>query len=370
MSVKRKYKPLLVLGAAFALTALLAGCNKDDKQAEKKNPHPVVVSTPSCPAEKVEPGDESTPVQSTRHIYDQHTCMEVERQVFYRTTHNNEDIMLRPDGTKLSAHLENNRGTVLQDVKYASDGKTVIDGYQNRDDGTRVKTITRDAKANTTTTVTYWWDGKSVFSTEVANADGSFTAEVHHKNGALWMKRSGASGGTVTHEETYDANGVLQYSREPQPGSMSLVTTYRPDGTVKAKQTFAVSTNYSGGESRTLISVDEYAADGKTLTRKITTGATNSGYGYWYGGGYPDTVETHNADGTTTVHKVRYDGRVSHEEIRDATGKVTSQKDWTWSDTDAPSEKIDSTLTSYPLADPQKTWSNAESSSQFRDPGL
>jgi hypothetical protein len=370
MSVKRKYKTLLAFGAAFALAALLTGCGKDDKEADKKNPPPIVVRSPSCPAEKIEPGDESTPVQSTRHVYDQRTCIEVEQQVFYRTTHNNEDIFLRPDGTKLSSHLENSRGTVLHEVKYAADGKTVVEGYHNRDDGTRLKTITHDDKANTTTTVTCWWDGQSVFSTQVVNADGSFTNEMHHKNGAIWMKRTGTSSGVVTREETFDTNGVLQFVSEPQPGAMTLVTGYRPDGTMKSKQTFYVSTYYygGGGQQRTLISVEEYAADGKTLARKITTGATNSGYGYWYGGGYPDTVETHNADGTTVVHKVRYDGRVSHEEIRDATGKVTSQKDWTWSDTDAPTEKIDSSLITYSVADPQQTWSQTEQSSQFRDP--
>ena len=51
--------------------------------------------------------------------------------------------------------------------------------------------VVQDSTTGTTKSTNYWWDGKSVFMVLVVQQNGSYVAEMRHKNGAIWKKRYG-----------------------------------------------------------------------------------------------------------------------------------------------------------------------------------
>jgi hypothetical protein len=358
---------LLTAGALLAASALFA-LSITDAGAQTSRAVSIPHINLNTPHVHIEAMPEDSPLRSIRHIQDDFG-QEISRENFYKNG-DFETVTLRADGTEASSHLENRFGAVIVDVTYADDGSTVIGGYQKRADGSLLRAV--DSKNGVITTTTRWWDG-TLFSRQVVQPDGSYVTEYRHKNGKLWMRRSGPNINAVSREEDFDSTtGQLAYIRELS-GNSIIISTLRTDGTVKLRQTAGVSQNiYTGQAAQTLNTIEEFAADGKTLLRKTSMDSSSS-YGYYYGNSqrYPSIIEIHNADGTTTVHQVARDGTVTLEQQLDDKRNIVSTHSWISGDPATPKETVDQSLTAIPdTANPPDTWQGTEDNDYSRSPDL
>jgi hypothetical protein len=336
------------------VVGLLTGCNRSEPEAANPTPPPAVTQKP---VERVELMPDTSDEYLRRHYIDANG-FEVETRIEYRNG-DKATIKFRSDKTQESYKRVAKNGSVLIEQNYAADGKTIVSGQELRADGTMKWKATQDA-AGTVTTVTYWWDGKSVFSEKKQQMpSGAHETTYFRKDGStVWMKKSGPTSGVVTKELQYGSDGKLQFMREKSATSIDVVTTfYRADGTAEYKQyTTERPSGYGNYTYRTLAYVEELAADGKTVVRKLHM--NSSGYTVV-------KVERPNADGTVTVREVSYGGDVTREEKRDASGNVLDSKDYKPSD--GVKESWDSRATREPyLDDPVNQWDYAERWPQYR----
>lgn len=349
-----KSKLLWLLPVAIAAFALLflSGCNDTDKPSTDpgtNQPSP----KPNTPyrREKIEPMDESTGELSRRHIYDE-LDREVETQINYRNgesaTHK-----YREDGSTKEYVLRAKGGALKQRKVFDIDGKTVIEGLESRSDGTTKWTMEK-LPDGSTKTVTYWYDGKRVFSEEIKKPNGTWQTTYFRKSGKVWVKKSGTGSKTEV-EDQFDRNGLQTSRTEFISDSKNIVTVYN-NGKPEARQTWRVERNSWSGTYQTLEEVEELDASGK-VTRKLTMD----------GGGWDvKQTETFNPDGTRVVRTLRYDGTISKEETFDKSGKSTNVKEY--KDDERTTEKIDRQLLrrSYP-DDAYNSWNLQEYYPYYRD---
>lgn len=333
------------------MTGLLSGCSRPD-QNQKPTPPPVVV-VPK-PTERVEMMPSNSDEYLRRHVVDANG-IEIETRIEYRNG-DKATIKLRPDQTQSEYLRVTKTGQVRTEQHFAADGKTVVSGQELRDDNTMKLKISQDANG-TITSVTYWYDGTRVFAEKIQQSSGSYQTTFFFKNGQVWMKRSGPSAGIVAKEQQYTRTGTLEFTREKTSQDVTI-TYYRADGTVNYRQHLVeVPSQYGNYSWKTMGSIEEFAADGKTVTRKLVM--SSDGYSV-------EKVIRYNSDGTSVVRDVRYDGTVTHEEKRDASGTVTSQKDF--SSSDGVREQIDRSITREPYSqDPAQTWDTQERYPQYRN---
>jgi len=331
------------------IAGLLSGCRQDEQQ--KPTPPPVVVQPK--PTEKIELMPD-TSEEFARHHFIDATGFEVETRIDYRNG-DKAVIKFRANHSQESYKRTAKNGTVLIEQNFAADGKTITSGQELRKDLTLKWKATQDA-SGAVTTKTYWWDGTALFSEKVQQLpSGSYQTTFYRKDGTLWGKRSGPSDGVIAHEEQFNTSGKLEFTSE-RNGSDIVTTLYRADGTPEYRQHMIETTSSYGYTSRNLTSVEVLNADGKTVGRTLIMNS----------GGYSvSQVVRNNADGTTTVRDVTYNGTVTHEEKRDSSGKVLSQKDYSSSDGVREDWDWRATRTSSP-DDPVNRWDLAERYPYYR----
>ncbi len=339
--------------AVFAIAALsmlfLSGCSR---QTQTQNPPPTPVSTK--PADRIELMPTSSGEHLRRHIFDE-SGTEVETQIQYI----NGDrgwLRLRGDGTVAEYKLETKQGKLKIQRSFAADGKTVVAGKELRDDGS-TKILVESMPDGAIKTTTYWFDGTHVFSIDVRRADGSNETTFFRRSGSLWIRKSAAKADAPAVEESYDKAGKLELRRQPTATGVDVLH-FRADGTASYKQSFTESSNQWGYKSKTLIQVEEYAEDGKTVKRKLEMSDN----------GRNDVRSSYNyqADGTTIVRRFRDDGTVEHEEVLDRDGKVSKSKDY--KEDEKVTESVDRSLfyESY-QRDPVQSWQMQENYPYYRN---
>jgi hypothetical protein len=333
------------------LAGLLTGCGPNGSDTQHKPTPPSVVAKPT---ERVELMPDTSDEFLRRHLTNS-DGFEVETRIEYRNG-DKAVIKFRDDQTQQSYKRVTKTGTILIEQNYALDGKSITSGQELRADGTLKWKATQDS-SGAVRTLTYWWDGTTLFSDKTqSQPGGAYTATYYKKDGKLWVKRTGSKDGVVDRDEQFNDSGKLAATVE-RSGQNTTATLYRDDGTIQYRQHMTeVPSSYGSYTYKTMQYVEEYAADGKTLVRKLVM---NSG-GYSVG-----QVERPNADGTTTVRTLNYNGTVTHEDIRDASGKITSQKDI---DPNAGvKESYDYRAVREPSSDdPVSTWNNAERYPYYR----
>lgn len=342
----------IALGVCLLLlTGLLTGCSRQDPEPQKPTPPPVVTQKPT---ERIEMMPSDSEEFMRRHYIDA-TGVEVQTDIEYR----NKDkavIKYRGDQTQSEYQRTTKDGKVVIQRYFAADGKTVVRGQELRDDGTVKVKISQDASGAITTT-TYWYDGQRVFSESVAQPNGAYKTTYFYKNGQKWLVRSGPNTGVIATEVQYSRTGQLQFKRE-KSGSETTVTLYRNDGTELVRQHLVETPSQWGSYTyKTMKSVDEMSADGKTVERTLVMSSD---------GWSVSQVVRYNSDGTRLVRDVRYDGTVTHEEKVDANGNVLSKKDYSSSDNE--SESIDRSNLREPYSqDPVQNWDYQERYPQYRN---
>jgi hypothetical protein len=311
---------LILAASALLAVGMLAGCGQQDSGQKNPNPKPPQVVTQPKPTPRVELMPDDSDEYLRRHFTNANG-VEVETQIEYRNG-DKADVKYRADGSQLSYNRTAKDGSVVADKTFAADGKTIVSGREVREDKTLKWTASQDANG-VVTMVTYWWDGKTVFANTVTQPNGSYEATYFRKDGSLWMKRMGAQTGTVDREQSFDNSGKLAFTLEHTPQDI-VATLYRADGTVLYKQHMTErKSGYGNYVNRTMLFVEEYAADGKTVERKLVM--DSSGYSV-------DSVERPQSDGTTLVRSLNSSGAVVHEARRDANGNIVSQRDITPAD--------------------------------------
>lgn len=339
--------------AALLSVILLPGCSEPPRQEQKPTPPPLVNPKPR---ETVEMMPSSSEEFLRRHILDANG-FEIETRIEYRNG-DKAVIKMRPDSTQAEYRRVTKDGTVKVEQIFAADGKTVVRGQELRDDGTMKLKTSQDA-SGLITAVTYWYDGQRVFTEKKHRVGGAYETTYYYKDGNVWMKRSGPADGTVDKETLYDRTGKVQFVREKKPTEV-VVTVYGANGKPSHRQHVVEKpSQYGSYVNKTMLYVEEFAADGTTVTRKFVM--TSDGWSL-------DHVVRFNDDGTTTVRKLggTYDPIVTREEQRDAAGNVTSTKTFTSSDNVR--EQYDrGILREQYTQDPQSTWDSQERYPNYRN---
>lgn len=336
---------------ALLLAGLLAGCGPQDSGQQNPPPKPPPVVT--RPTETLEPMPEDSEEFLRRHFTNANG-IEVETRIEYRNG-DKAVTKYRNDGSQLSYNRVAKDGTVVADKAFAADGKTIVSGREMREDKTLKWTAMQDANG-VVTMVTYWYNGKTVFAQTVTQPNSSYEATYFRKDGSLWMKRSGKAADVIDREQQFDNAGKLTVTLERTAQDVVSVV-YRPDGTVLYKQHITErKSSYGNYVNRNVVSVDEFAADGTTLVRRLVM--DSNGYNV-------TAVERPQADGTTLVRTLNSSGGVVSEERRDANGTVVSQRNVTSADNIKEPYEWRSVRTPS-IDDPVNSWDMAEKYPYYR----
>lgn len=318
MRVPSKRASATILALVLAGGALLvSGCNRKDPEPNPTPPKVVV----GQPREVIEMMPSTSDEAIRRHFFDSNG-FEYETHIEYK----NKDkaiIKMRPDNTRAEYERRNRTGTVVTHHVFAADGQTIVRGHELRDDGTLRLKVDQDSRG-VRTTLTYWYDGKTLFSQRTQKPTGEYDEVFHYKDGKKWSTRSGSTGSSDVKETVYRRDGSVEFKREKK-GTKITVTAYRSDGTASYRQHLTENSSQWGGSwsYNVLTSVEEFAADGRTVVREFDM--SSDGYSV-------EKVTRHNDDGTSTVRTIDWYGNVEHEDKLDADGNVTSSKDFTPSD--------------------------------------
>jgi hypothetical protein len=341
-----------VMSLALLSTIFLAGCDNNSNPPAQPKPGPTL---PQPPKEQVELMPESSNEVLRRHIYNS-IGREVETEIQYRDGTKGV-VKYRDNGTQLSYKLTNKDGSVRIDRQYDVDGKSLVGGFEMREDNTQ-KIKVETLPGGVIKTTTWWFDGARIFSVETRQPNGSWEAVYYAKNGKLWSKRYGTIAGVTDVDELYEMpSGNLDVKRVRKSATVTEIYRYRSDGTARYMQTVAEKPNSWGGVSSQVESVVEFGADGKTITRKLISRSGSA----W------DLEQslTYRSDGTVMRRTYRMNGYVEKEEILDASGNVTSTK--TYSIQDRVTDSFDTSMFySQYRRDPVQNWQQNEDYPYYR----
>lgn len=257
---------------------------------------------------------------------------EVRTEVKYRNHDFGDRTYVASTHKLIQEHVFYADGTPKSNAVYGKDGTQILSGEARRDDHSLIWKAETDTAGMVTTTM-YWYDG-SLFGVQKRKAnDSHIEATYYRRNGNIWTHQVGIYGSlsSLTLDELYDKDGHRVYVRTSNPpttGTSDTVGTdtfYRPDGTVWYVQNYSIYTfnshepgDYGYSSYKSLTSVDEFAADGKTVHRHIEMMG---------GGSYPQAITVNNADGSRVEYKVSYDGTVSHINAFNKNGRQVKNED-------------------------------------------
>lgn len=148
---------------------------------------------------------------------------------------------LRPDQKRWLEEIFNSRDFPLMHAEFADDGEQVVSGFRLRYCGTTLWNATPDAK-KMVMTVTYWHDGKHIFSVQMRRVGSPNVDEIFfYLSGQKWMHFIGpadhqSAPGTA---EVWNEKGVLVFSHYTGLNSTTMDTGYRDDGSKAYRQLWA-----------------------------------------------------------------------------------------------------------------------------------
>lgn len=308
-----------------------------------RTPPPVVSPVLPKPSErcKVELQDEKSPEASRRTFYnelDEKTRVEIEYrdksvggESYDLTTGKVKERWRTYAGSKQVKERAtfDSKGDAVSMVMYHEDGKPWKDMQRQKDGGYRL--------------VQHWRTG-ILMSELLVRADGS-AESLSYSDDGKWIE-----GRTVVHTsreidswDYYNAAGLVKSHSHWQRNGNQDVKYFRQDGTVSHRQWWRILRNFDvNADIRkergwVLEKVEEYAADGKQLTRQLLLADG------------PEDVNPvreariYNADGSYTVRQLASDNRVDSEETFSADGKSTGSTMYD-DDNEKPLEEIDPKL--------------------------
>lgn len=339
---------LILLGplAIFCILCL-SGCRSEPTVVDPNKPQ---TQAPAGRTQTIELMPETSDEQSRRHVFDEFD-RELETHISYRNKETFSSYF-RDDGTLKEEIVTREDGKVKSRKAYAADGTTVTEGKETRADGTVLWTMEHQ-KDGSTKKVTYWYDGKLVFSVEVTQKDGAYSVTYFRKSGSISGKRSGKSFDKLDSEEYFDRSGMITKRIEWSKSGEKTVSLFDGSGKLKSRGILLEEKN-NWGSSWELQRIDEYDATGR-LTR---TAIIKNGY---------SVSETHtfNSDGSKIIRQVDYSGYVWREETFDADGKSIDVKEYNYN---RPWESVDRYgFTETYSSDPVRNWRNQENYPYYRN---
>jgi hypothetical protein len=239
--------------------------------------------------------------------------------------------VFRKDNTLDDWTITFSAGDARLHVVYAKDGKQVVFGYEFRADRTlKWQASNQNGVASVRT---FYYDGTTVFSV-VDRKIGNDVQDARYfrKDGKPWLHQVGSlvAGSNPQLEEVWDKDGNELYKRTATStdGKTVDVTYFRPDGTAQFTQHWVTVTysgygGYGGYEdyypsSNTVIkAIDEFEADGKTVTRRIVSSDDGSAV---------ESLSVFSADGTSVLYTVK-DKEIAHVLKKDKDGSVVQDSD-------------------------------------------
>ncbi|MBX3073384.1 hypothetical protein KF728_21440 [Candidatus Obscuribacterales bacterium] len=312
---KSRFIAVSVLVAGLALS--LTGC----KQEDEVPPPPPVKAQPAQPKYIVKVIPKPDGSEELQRIYtylpDGVTLYKLEIQ--YRQGGRTEVQWYRPDGTvkEVQEMHPYSTGKVQSTTRMAPDGTTKVDQTTYRLDG-GVDAVTEFKADGSSHTVRYRNDGKRRLSVTDTAPDGKKVSTYFHADGTtVWANATEQKNGD-SKVETFRLDGTRDQTREVFYDRM-IVTVHGADGKPKYTQTWSgYRYAYSSYRYYTLEKVEEFGADGVTLTRKLE---------FERYGSRNIKVATDLANGQPTKTRYfRYDGTLEREEIVQADGTKTTVK--------------------------------------------
>lgn len=327
---KRTSFLLLCLVVALSLAALVFGSGILTS-GHKGNQNP----PPEKASRSIELAPESSRVWTQKQVLDE--SGRVTQIIFQLRDGGRAQAYLRGDGTTRAYSESRADGSLRVQLQLALDGKTIIEGYIQRADGS-MQLLAHTQADGTILRTTYWRDGSTIFSRETQALQGADTrlhTTYYRADGTKWVLQVRAPGAATPVEETaFDLKGNALYTHSlDSTGQKAAVTYFRANGTASLVQHWATRYTYSGhggeyddygygggGYSSSLEwyldTVDELAPDGTTLKRTLSLSGSPAKV----------TAVTLPAPEGSTVKSLDDSFRVIKVEKRDGTGKVLETK--------------------------------------------
>jgi hypothetical protein len=309
-----KFRPSFAGLALIAVLAVsLSGCKKE----EPATPTPPPVAAPAQPkyVVKVVPKpDGSDELQRIYTYLEDGTLVKVEIQ--YRQGGRTQRQLFRENGSvKEVQELHPYTSKLQSSTEMAADGTTKVSETTYRISGD-LDSKTAFKSDGSSETLRYRNGGSRLLAKIAKSADGKKTSVFFHADGTtVWANATELSNGD-SKVETYRLDGTRDQDREVFVDRM-LITVYGADGKARYKQTWSgYRSAYSSYRYYSLEKVEEYSADGSTVTRVLE-------FERW--GGQRVKKATDIVSGKPSkVRTFRYDGTVESEEIfaADGTSKV------------------------------------------------
>lgn len=319
--------------AALCLTVLVSGCGETPRKT---------LSAPVTPAAKerivTELQPESSPEVSIRKYYN-----EADELVRVETNFRDKSVggeSYFPDGkVKERWRTYDNSSQVKERTTFQNDGKTVETSLSYHRNGKVWKDLR--LQKDGAYRVTQYWESGIIMSDLLVRVDGTAERLSYSEDGKYVDRK------TIVHAsgelESWDYNakgGVTARSHWSKKGDQT-VEYFREDGKVSHRQWWRILRNFDTTRERShrgwvLEKVEEYAADGKTTTRRIVLAD-----------GPRDVnaisqVEILAANGERTVRTLVDGENVSREEQYNAKGDLVSSTDY--QDDERPVETVDKKL--------------------------
>ncbi|HEY9792148.1 MAG TPA: hypothetical protein V6D22_17215 [Candidatus Obscuribacterales bacterium] len=177
----------------------------------------------------------------------------------------------RDNGTLESETVWSANGDVRKQVKYADNGKTIVEATENWLDGKPAWQLSV-GKDGATTSTRYWPNGKIFSQEKTPRSSGQTDITWYYESGQQRAHFVGTfpryGGGIVSGAkvlDTWSENGAALMHMEMVGGSPEF-TVHRADGTLW----YVLSEQGRSWYGNTPSTIEEYAADGKTKYRHMT----------------------------------------------------------------------------------------------------
>lgn len=169
-------------------------------------------------------------------------------------------------------------GALRKQMRFAADGKTLVEGFELRRDRTqmwRTESFNRNSFAVTTV---YWIGGKQPFSViEENRQQGTRTSKYFRQDGSIQLSRMESASGILLSEKVFDVAGKLQSELSSKTGE-TTVDYFAASGKLAFKQVYEAYEYQKDGPNgqavpavaRVLKKVLVVAEDGDTVMRILT----------------------------------------------------------------------------------------------------
>lgn len=345
--IKFRLLSMLLTPLALISLLLLSACGDSTPQVA-----PQKESAAKKRVEKVQLMPESSNESLRRQIFDE-SGDQVESQILYRDGEK-AVTKYRSGGAKNEYLRYGKDGKLRIRMVFANDGQTVQQGIERREDDTLKWELLRN-KDGSGRRITYWYDGKRVFSEEIFLPDGSTETAFYHKNGKLWSKlwqRLDKS----SRQEFFKIDGGKAHVIERFNDGAEQLSYFDDQGKLYLRQSRVLRpSSWGNSQNLELSTIEEIDPSTGEIRRRITL--ENNGWAV-------AQTETFTPDGGRILRVWRSDGSYHREEVYDASGKRVRVKDFA---NQKPTEYVDRNKFSRPYGvDPQQNWDLQERYPYYR----